>query len=93
MTAKKTMTQGDPDSRDQKADGRWPVWKLGLLLYPFTAATVAINLFLLGLIFKAAGGPSIEPVMSLIWSVPLGIPATWLAGRWVRGMMDEADGV
>ena len=22
----------------------------------------------------------------------LGIPAAWLAGRWVRGLMDEADG-
>lgn len=71
--------------------GRWPVWKLALLLYPFAAGAVAINLFLLGLIFHVTGWQAIEPVTALIWSVPLGVPATWFAGRWVRGLMDEAD--
>lgn len=73
-------------------DARWPVWKLALLFYPFAAATVAINLFLLGLIANLMGHGAIPPVTALIWSVPLGIPATWAAGRWVRGLMDEADG-
>ena len=72
------------------ADDRWPVWKLALLLYPFTAAAVAINLFLLGLIAHGLGLGAITPVQALIWSVPLGIPATWWAGRWVRGLLDEA---
>ncbi|WP_239113610.1 hypothetical protein [Shimia biformata] len=73
------------------SDGRWPVWKLALMLYPFTAATVAINLFLLGLISHAIGWPEITPVTALVWSIPLGVPATWLAGRWVRSLMDEAE--
>ena len=73
-------------------DEKWPVWKLALLFYPFVAATVAINLFLLGLIMHLVGLPEISPIAALIWSVPLGIPATWLTGRWVRHLMDEADG-
>ena len=74
---------------DGAIEGRWPVWKLGLLLYPFTAATVAINLVLLGLIFAAMGWPAIAPVTALWWSVPLGVPATWAAGRWARRLLDE----
>jgi len=50
---------------------------------------VAINLFLLGLIFAAMGWPAIAPVTALWWSVPLGVPATWAAGRWARRLLDE----
>lgn len=73
-------------------DERWSVRKLALLFYPFAAGAVAINLFLLGLMWQAIGMPAISPVTAVIFSIPLGIPATWLVGRWVRGMMDEADG-
>lgn len=73
--------------------GRWPVWKLALLFYPFVAATVAINLFLAGLITNLIGWGALSPVQSLIWAIPLGVPATWLTGRWIRGLMDEADGL
>ncbi|RJL10559.1 hypothetical protein [Paracoccus siganidrum] len=68
----------------------WPVWKLALLLYVFVAAAVAINLFLLGLLVRYAGGPAIAPVPALIAALPLGLPATWAAARWVRGLLDEA---
>lgn len=71
---------------------RWSVRKLALLFYPFTAAAVAINLFLLGLMWQAIGLPALSPVQSLIFAVPLGIPATFLVARWVRGLMDEAGG-
>ncbi len=70
---------------------RWPVWKLAILLYPFTAAAVAINLFLLGLIALAVGWPSIPPLTALAAAIPLGLPASWAAARWVRGLMDQAD--
>lgn len=76
------------------SDRKWPVWKLALLLYPFAFLTVAINLFFVGLIAQSAGWPglTLAPVPALLWSVPLGIPAAWAAGRWVRRLMDEADG-
>lgn len=73
-------------------DSTWSVKKLALLLYPFTAAAVAINLFLLGLIGIAFGLPAISPQTAIWLSIPLGVPATWWAAKWVRGLMDEADG-
>ncbi|WP_299983783.1 hypothetical protein [uncultured Ruegeria sp.] len=79
-----------PSRKAPATEGKWPVWKLAILLYPATALTVAINLFLAGLIAHSAGFGIIEPVTALVWSIPLGIPATWLAGRWVRGLMDES---
>lgn len=75
-----------------ETDERWSVRKLAILFYPFSAGAVAINLFLLGLMWQAIGLPAISPVTAVIFSIPLGIPATWLVGRWVRNLMDEADG-
>ena len=72
-------------------DQSWPVKKLAVVLYPFSAAAVAINLFLLSLMGIALGLPSINPLTAVWASLPLGIPATWLAARWVRGLMDEAE--
>lgn len=74
----------------EAAPGRWPVWKLALLLYPFAAPAVAINLFLLGLIAHKTGLAAMAPVTALWLSVPLGLSASWLLGRWVRGLLDEA---
>jgi len=73
-------------------DARWPVWRLALLLYPAAAGTVAINLFLLGLMGQALGLAALSPVMALVAAIPLGVPATWWAGRRLRRLMDEADG-
>ncbi|MCX8952359.1 MULTISPECIES: hypothetical protein [unclassified Ruegeria] len=81
-----------PSRKAPATEGKWPVWKLAILLYPATMLTVAINLFLAGLILHSAGFGVIGPVPAILWSIPLGIPASWLAGRWVRGLMDEADG-
>ena len=68
------------------------LWKLGAVLSPFVAGAVAINLFLLGLIFHSAGwSDAIAPVTALLWALPLSLPATWLAARWVRGLIREAE--
>lgn len=72
--------------------GHWPVWRLALLLYPFAAAAVAINLFMLALIGTWIGLPALTPVQALIGGGVLGIPAGWAAGRWLRRLMDQADG-
>jgi hypothetical protein len=53
---------------------------------------VAINVFLLGLIGVAVGLPAISPVTALWLSLPLGLPATWAAARWVTRLIAEADG-
>lgn len=70
----------------------WPVWKLSALLYPLAAGAVAINLFMLALMGRALGLPELSPVTSVIAGLALGIPAAWATGRWVRRLMDVADG-
>ncbi|MEY4304450.1 MAG: hypothetical protein RIT52_625 [Pseudomonadota bacterium] len=68
------------------------LWWLGAILWPFVAGAVAINVFLLGLIFASAGGQAIAPIPALIWALPLSVPATWAAARWVRRLIREAEG-
>lgn len=60
------------------------------MLWPFVTATVAINLFLLGLIGVALGLPALSPTTSLWLSLPLGLPATWAAARWVSTLIAKA---
>lgn len=69
----------------------WPIWKLASMLYVFAAAAVAINLFMLGLMGQALGWPALAPYQAIALAVPLGVPASWLAGRWVRRLLDEAE--
>lgn len=80
------------DKNRSRSTPRWTVWQLALLLYVFAAGAVAINLFMLGLLGQAAGFAAISPQMAVAVSVPLGVPAAWAAGRWVRGLLDEAAG-
>lgn len=70
---------------------KWPVWKLAVMLYVFAAGALAINLFMLGLMFQIFGFSALSPVMVLKLSLPLGIPAAWASGMWVRHLLDEAD--
>lgn len=66
--------------------------KIGLILYPFTMAAVAVNLYMLSLAWQRIGLPVLPPVTALLISLVLSIPVNWLAARWVRRLMDEADG-
>lgn len=69
---------------------RWSRRKIAVVLYPFAAAAVAINLFLASLLSQAIGFTAISPVWAIYLSVPLGIPATLLFTRWVERLLDEA---
>ncbi len=82
------MTDGTGSTKPQPAGGL----RLTLLLYPFSATAVAINLFMLGLMWQAIGWPAVPPLTALWLSIPLGLPANWLVVRWVRGLIDEAEG-
>lgn len=66
--------------------------RLVALLYPFCAAAVAINLFMLGLMGQWLGLPALAPLWAVAVSVPLGVPAAWAAARWVRGLIAQAEG-
>ena len=65
--------------------------RLALLFSPFVWAAVAINLFMAGLISASAGWVSLSPLAAMAWAVPLSIPASWWAGRWIGGLMDQAE--
>ena len=68
----------------------WSLWKLAIVLYPFATAALAINLFMLGLIGLSIGSTSLSPAMSVILSLPLGLPATWAAALWARHLLRKA---
>ncbi len=73
------------------ATSRHSLWKLGLILWPFATSAVAINLFMLGLLGQAIGLAALSPMAALWLSLPLGLPATWAAARWVRRLLDQAE--
>lgn len=77
-------------SDDLFPHARWSRRKIAVLLYPFAAAAVAINLFMLSLMTQVFGLTALPPVWALALSAPLGIPATWLFARWVDRLLDEA---
>ena len=62
-----------------------------LLLYPFGAGAVAINLFMAGLIGPWFGLPVLSPERALWGGAVLGVPVTWLFARHIRALMDKAD--
>ncbi len=66
------------------------VMKIGLFLYPFTMAAVAVNLYMLSLAWQRIGLPVLPPATALLISLVLCLPANWLAARWVRRLLDEA---
>ncbi|WP_371170519.1 hypothetical protein [Aliiroseovarius sp. 2305UL8-7] len=75
----------------QDRSGRWPVWLLALVLYPFAAGAAAVNLFFLTLMTQAIGLNALSPVQSIVGGVALGVPFAWVAGKWMRGLIDKAE--
>lgn len=75
-----------------REEKQWTVRKLAVVLYPFAAAAVAINLFMLSLMGHVLGLSALAPLTALWLGLPLGFPATWFAAKWVRRLMDEAEG-
>ena len=90
MSGTRSPSRTAPATDPARTDTR--LWRLALILWPFATGAVAINLFLLGLLWQALGWPALSPVNALIWSLPLGLPATWAAARWVRSLIREGEG-
>jgi hypothetical protein len=67
------------------------LWKLSALLAPFVWAAVASNLFLVALLFPHLGVPVLSPVATLLWSLPITIPAAWVSALWVRRLLAEGE--
>ncbi len=67
----------------------WPTHFIALVLYPFGASAMAINVFFASLIGSWIG----LPVLSLIWSIGIGavigVPVTLAFARHIRTLMDK----
>lgn len=74
-----------------RPSNRWSRKKLAVVLFPFVAATVAVNLFLASLLGPFLGVAVLSPFACLLLSLPLGLPVTWAAARWVDHLLDEAE--
>ncbi|WP_289042366.1 hypothetical protein [uncultured Aliiroseovarius sp.] len=71
--------------------GRWPVWAVALVLYPLAAGAAAVNLFFLFLILHAVGFDVLTPVQAIVGGIILGVPFTWVAGKWIHGLIQQAE--
>lgn len=71
---------------------RKSVVKITLLLYPFGAGAMAVNVFFASLIGSWVGLPVISTGWSIVLGCVIGLPATWYFSRYIRGLMDQAEG-
>ena len=88
MSGTRSPSRTEPATEEP---GRWPVWKLAILLYPFAGTAVWINLFMLSLLTSWLGLPVLSPHMAALLALPLGLPATWASARWVVALIARAE--
>lgn len=79
-----------PHQTPEADDAPWPLWQLGLLLYPFAMMGVWLNLFMLGLLATWAGLPNLSPFAALLAALVVALPVDYLAARWLRTLLDRA---
>lgn len=70
---------------------RWSIWALSVVVYPFAAGAGAVNLFFLSLIGQTIGLRALSPYEAVIGGIILGVPFSWIGGRWLRRMIDQAE--
>jgi NhaP-type Na+/H+ or K+/H+ antiporter len=69
----------------------WSAARIAVVLYPFGAGAMAVNMFFASLIFSWIGGPVLTTFWSILLGCLIGIPATWYFARHIRHLMDVAD--
>lgn len=67
------------------------VARLTLILYPFGAGAMAVNLFFASLIWSWIGWPVLTPVQSVLGGLVLGWPPTFVFARHIKSLMTKAD--
>lgn len=67
------------------------LFRLTLILYPFGAGAMAVNLFFASLIWSWIGWPVLTPVQSVLGGLVVGVPATVAFARHIRGLMAKVD--
>lgn len=72
-------------------DRGWSTGKIALVLYPFGAGAMAVNVFFASLIGSWIGGPVLSGTCSILLGCLIGVPATLAFARHIRRLMDEAE--
>ncbi len=70
----------------------WPASRIALVLYPFGAGAMAVNVFFASLIGSWMGLPVLSTGVSIIVGAIFAVPATWLFARHIRRLMDATNG-
>jgi hypothetical protein len=68
----------------------WGVGKIALVLYPFGAGAMAVNVFFASLIGSWVGGPVVSTGWSIAVGCVIGVPVTYAFARHIRKLMDAA---
>lgn len=84
------MVSDHTDPSAELPEGRWSVLALTAVMYPFCLGAGAVNLFFISLMGQVLGFRALSTPEAIIGGVIIGVPMAWIAGRWLRGMMDEA---
>jgi len=69
----------------------WSLRTLSLVIYPFMVGAMAINLFMLSLIWVLAGLPVMVPYQAFVGGSLIAIPVSYAFARLVRKLIAQAD--
>ncbi len=69
----------------------WTKGQITLVLYPFGAGAMAVNVFFASLIWSWAGLPVLTTWWSILIGAVIGLPVTYVFSGHIRRLMDHAD--
>ena len=69
----------------------WSWRKLSLVIYPFMVGAMAINLFMLSLIWVLVGLPVLTPYQAFAGGALIAIPVSYAFARKIRKLIAQAD--
>ena len=67
------------------------VFKITLVLYPFGAGAMAVNVFFASLLGSWMGLGVLSTKTSIVFGSLIAVPLTWLFARHIKSLMDQAD--
>ncbi len=71
-------------------DPGWSIGRITLVLYPFGAGAMALNVYFASLILSWLGVAVIPPVTAILIALPLGLPTTWMFARHIKKLMRQS---
>ncbi len=69
----------------------WSASTIAILLYPFGAGAMAVNIFFASLIGSWVGLPVISTWWSIAIGAIIGAPVAYVFARYIRTLMDKAE--